>query len=283
MAVAEPDTSLAVASGPEATRLRVLAGGAVLVLLAVLAAGSALLVQRYEQRLYDRGRDIRDLRAGDAKNRQASRDAMILGLAKLADSRDSETGGHLERIRIFVRLLGTELIETHPEVDADFVEVLVEMCALHDIGKVGISDEVLHKPGPLTDEEREQIRRHPLIGGDTLLAVKRRWGDDEAFVTACEIVFAHHERWDGTGYPFGLKAEVIPISARIVSVADVYDALTSARVYKDALSHTRAAEIIRAGSGTQFDPDVVDAFNRAEESFRAYVDDPDREPSQGFV
>lgn len=201
--------------------------------------------------------------------RVQSRSAVILGLATLAESRDDATGRHLDRIRRYVRLLGEQLVDLHPEMDEEFLETIVETSALHDIGKVGIPDHVLLNPGQLTDAQREIVKKHTLIGGDTLLAVKRRWGDDAFLVTACEIVFAHHERFDGSGYPFGLRGETIPLAARIVSVADVYDALTNERVYKNALGHDEAARIIVEGRGSQFDPLVVDAFRRADAAFRA--------------
>lgn len=201
--------------------------------------------------------------------RLQSRSAVIQGLAKLAESRDDATGQHLDRIRQYVRILAEALREVHDEVDAEFVETVVETSALHDIGKVGVPDHVLLHPGELSDEQFEVIKRHTTIGGDTLLAVKRRWGDDPFLVTACEVVFAHHERYDGTGYPFGLAGDLIPLAARIVAVADVYDALTNRRVYKEALGHDAAAEMIESGRGTQFDPVIVDVFVETAEAFRA--------------
>jgi putative two-component system response regulator len=147
------------------------------------------------------------------------------------------------------------------------VNTIVDASVLHDIGKVGIPDHVLRHPHALSAEQREVVKKHTLIGGDTLLAVKRRWGHDEFLVTACEIAFAHHERYDGAGYPFGLAGDVIPISARIVAVADVYDALTTSRVYRGALSHEEACAFIAAGSGTRFDPVVVEAFLEVQSRF----------------
>ena len=145
--------------------------------------------------------------------------------------------------------------------------------ALHDIGKVGIPDAVLCKPGLLNDEERKIIQKHPVIGGDTLLALKRRVEEDTFLVTATEIAFAHHEKWDGTGYPFGLAKDDIALAARIVAVADVYDALTCARVYKKAMPHEKARQIILEGSGTHFDPDVVEAFRKTDERIQTTADE----------
>ena len=132
--------------------------------------------------------------------------------------------------------------------------------ALHDIGKVGIPDAVLKKPGKLTDEERKIMNSHTTIGGDTLIAVRQQWEQDEFLRTAAEIALAHHEKWDGSGYPYGRSGDTIGLSARIVAVADVYDALTSERVYKKAMPHEKAKGIIVEGSGAHFDPLVVEAF-----------------------
>lgn len=249
---------------------RIFAGGLLVacVLTGLLAAVTTLILQRYDNRLEIRNEHLNELVEERSLAVIQTRSAVILGMAKLAESRDDETGEHLERIRSYVRLLGDALIGVHPEVTSEFVDTITETSALHDIGKVGIPDRVLLKPGRLTDEEYKEIQRHPLIGGDALLAVKRQWGENTFLVTACEIAFAHHEKYDGSGYPFGLAADVIPLSARIVAVADVYDALTSKRVYKDAMSHEDAARVIEEGRGSHFDPLVVDAFHKIGESFR---------------
>ena len=199
----------------------------------------------------------------------ASRDAVIFAMAKLAESRDTDTGKHLERICRYVQILGRHMALNNPDIGDDWVETVTKTAALHDIGKVGIPDAVLCKPGRLTDDERTIIQKHPVIGGDTLLALKRRVEQDSFLVTATEIAFAHHEKWDGTGYPFGLAGDNIALAARIVAVADVYDALTCERVYKKAMSHEQARTIIVEGSGTHFDPDVVEAFEATEDEIRA--------------
>jgi HD-GYP domain-containing protein (c-di-GMP phosphodiesterase class II) len=191
-----------------------------------------------------------------------SRDAIIFSLARLAESRDNETGQHLERICRYVEMIAEELARERDDIDEHWVRTIAVTAALHDIGKVGVPDAVLLKPGRLTDDERQVIQTHTTIGGDTLLAIKQRLDDDTFLRTATEIAFAHHERWDGNGYPFGLAREDIALSARIVSVADVYDALTSKRVYKPGMSHEEASRIIIEGSGTQFDPEIVAIFER---------------------
>jgi putative two-component system response regulator len=200
------------------------------------------------------------------------RDMMIFSLAKLAESRDSDTGTHLERIREYSKVLATELMnwpKFESVVDAQFVELIYLTSPLHDIGKVGIPDSVLLKPGKLTSEEFEIMKRHTLIGGETLSASANAYPEAGFIKMALDITLKHHERWDGTGYPFQLRGEQIPLCARIVAIADVYDALTTKRVYKDAYTHEEAARIIYDSRGTHFDPDIVDAFAMVEEQMRA--------------
>jgi len=213
-------------------------------------------------------RDLKGHIEALARHRAGSREAMILALAKLAESRDDDTGKHLERICTYVELLVQEIARFRPDINGEWARTLPSTAALHDIGKVGIPDAVLRKPGTLTDEERRVMQAHTTIGGDTLIAVKQRWSEDAFLIMAAEIALAHHERWDGTGYPYGLAGEDIALSARIVAVADVYDALTSERCYKQAMPHEQAASIIRNGAGSHFDPNVVRAFEAVEARFR---------------
>jgi len=189
-----------------------------------------------------------------------ARDTLIFGLAKLAESRDTDTGAHLERIAAYCRILAEQLRATHPEMTDEWILNLQLASSLHDIGKVGIPDAVLLKPGKLTPDERRVIERHPAIGAEALEAILARDSSDALLRMARNIAASHHERWDGKGYPAGLRGEAIPREARIVSVADVYDALTSKRVYKPALSHPEAVAIVQRGRDTQFDPVVVDAL-----------------------
>ncbi len=199
------------------------------------------------------------------------RDMMIFSLAKLAESRDQDTGTHLERIREYSKVLATELMswpKFEHVVDAQFVELIYLTSPLHDVGKVGIPDSVLLKPGKLTPDEFEVMKRHTLIGGETLSASAQAYPEASFLKMALDIALKHHERWDGTGYPFQLKGEDIPLSARIVAVADVYDALTTKRVYKPAFTHETAADIIYKSRGSHFDPDLVDAFAKVEEQMR---------------
>ncbi len=196
------------------------------------------------------------------------RNTLIFALAKLAESRDSDTGEHLERIAAYCRVLGEQLRVSTPELTDQWILNLQLASSLHDIGKVGIPDAVLLKPGKLTPEERAVIERHPAIGAEALSAILARQPDDDLLLMARNIAACHHERWDGGGYPARVGGAGIPLEARIVSVADVYDALTSTRVYKPPMSHAEALAIIVAGRDKQFDPQVVDALIECEIVFQ---------------
>jgi len=206
----------------------------------------------------------KQVRAGLAK-----RNALIFGLAKLADYRDTDTGAHLERIGFYTRILADSLSSKHPQINAKWIDRIVLASSLHDIGKVGISDSILLKPGRLTPEERAEMEQHALIGADTLLAIRAKLGPDEFIDMGIEIAMSHHEKWDGSGYPFGIKGEAISLAARIVALADFYDAVTSERVYKSAMSHEEASDLIRELHGSHFDPDVADAFFANQNEFNA--------------
>ena len=198
-----------------------------------------------------------------------TQNAVIFGLAKLAESRDNDTGEHLDRIRSYVTILAKDLSQIVPEIDEEFVYNLALASSLHDIGKVGIPDSILLKPGRLTQEEREVMELHALIGGECLEAIQSRLGDNVFMQMAKQVAYYHHEWWNGRGYPHQLSGIKIPLVARIVAVADVYDALTSKRPYKQPMSHLESKAIICSGSGTQFDPEVVAAFLRHEDEFEA--------------
>lgn len=197
-----------------------------------------------------------------------SREALILGLAKLADLRDNDTGDHLERIREYVVMLAEALRGRFPIIDDAWIDRLRLAASMHDIGKVGVPDAVLLKRGKLTAEEYRLVQKHPNVGADTLISIREQFDKDPLVDMSIAVTLGHHERWDGKGYPLGLKGGDNSLAARIVSVADVYDALTAKRVYKPALPHDEAAKIIRSGSGTQFDPAVVEAFDRVADRMR---------------
>ncbi len=201
-----------------------------------------------------------------------TRDVAIFSLAKLAESRDPETGAHLERVQSYCRVLAQQLAASRGpagEINAQFVRLLYGTSPLHDIGKVGIPDSVLLKPGRLSDREFEIMKTHTTIGAETLDAALRRFPNALFLRMARDIAATHHEHFDGTGYPSGLKGRDIPLCGRIVAMADVYDALTSKRVYKDAFAHEIARSIIERESGSHFDPEIVAAFLAAEEHFVA--------------
>ncbi len=196
--------------------------------------------------------------------------AAVFSLAKLAESRDPETGEHLERIRSYARAIAEHLSEQpayEDMVDSAFVDAIYFTSPLHDIGKVGIPDDILLKPGKLSAEEFDTMKTHSNIGGETLQAAYEEAGPNTMLDMGRDIAFYHHERWDGKGYPTGLKGEEIPLAARIVSLGDVYDALRSKRPYKEGFSHEKSKEIIMEGRGTQFDPAVIDAFVAREDEF----------------
>jgi putative two-component system response regulator len=197
-----------------------------------------------------------------------SRDVLLFAMAKLTESRDVDTGMHLDRIREYCRVLALELAgwdKYRAEIDGEYVHLLYLTSPLHDIGKVGIPDSILLKPGPLTPEEFEVMKTHTTIGGETLNAVTQAHPEARYLSMARDIALTHHERFDGSGYPFGLSGTDIPLCGRLTALADVYDALTTRRVYKDKMSHADARLVIIEGSGTHFDPDVVHAFLKREE------------------
>jgi cyclic di-GMP phosphodiesterase len=212
------------------------------------------------------------IRAGERVLALETRDVAIFALAKLAESRDPETGAHLERVRRYAQALATQL-SRHPAyfdlVDDQYIQMLYLTSPLHDIGKVGIPDKVLLKPARLTSAEFDIMKTHTTIGAETLDAALREYPGATFLEMARDIAATHHERFDGSGYPAGLAGVEIPLCGRIVALADVYDALTSKRVYKDAFGHDSARDTIVKESGTHFDPDVVAAFLECEEQFLA--------------
>ena len=195
---------------------------------------------------------------------QMSQDLTFMALGSIAETRDNDTGNHIHRTRAYVEVMCRSL-SAHPRYCQKMTESMwaeiVKSSPLHDIGKVGIPDNILLKPGKLTAEEFELMKHHPAIGRDALNKAIERIGSGQSFLgTAIEIAYSHHEKWDGSGYPEGLQGDEIPLSARIMAVADVYDALISARVYKPAMTHENSVELICDGRGKHFDTDVVDSF-----------------------
>lgn len=203
---------------------------------------------------------------------QKTQDVTIMTLASLAETRDNETGGHILRTQRYVKALAEELKtdDRHRDYLSERnIDLLFKSAPLHDIGKVGVPDAILLKPGKLTDEEFKEMKKHPKLGCDSLRHAEDMLGESSFLNLAQEIAFTHHEKWDGSGYPRGLKGDEIPLSGRLMALADVYDALISERIYKRAFSHEEAKEIILEGRGSQFDPQVVDAFLAQEDEFLA--------------
>ena len=215
-------------------------------------------------------RHLNQLVEEKVKEISESQMATIFALAKLAESRDNDTRGHLERVQVYCRLLA-EKLSMHSEykdrINAAFIENIHKASPLHDIGKVGIEDAILLKPGKLTSEEFEKMKQHTLIGSNTLKEVYQKYPNN--FIrTGIDIAQSHHEKWDGSGYPEGLSGNDIPLSARIMALVDVYDALRSKRAYKDAISHEKTHAIIIQGRGKHFDPLIVEAFIKHEQEFK---------------
>ena len=191
--------------------------------------------------------------------------------ASLAETRDNETGDHIKRTQKYIAVLLNKLAEEniYPDcISKECIELMIKSAPLHDIGKIGVADRILLKPGKLTDEEFAEMKKHTVYGQQSLLKAEEEIEDESFLRFAREIAYTHHEKWDGTGYPEGISGDAIPLSGRIMAIADVYDALISKRVYKPPMTHSKAAAIIREGKGSHFDPVLVDVFCSTEENFR---------------
>jgi len=214
---------------------------------------------------------LEDLVLAQVKEITESQMATIFALAELAESRDEDTGKHLERVQIFCKILSQTLARTskyEKMIGASFIKELYFASPLHDIGKVAIPDIILLKPGKHTTEEFEIMKTHTTLGSETLQQVCEKYPNNSFINMGIDISRSHHERWDGTGYPDGLSGESIPLSARVMAIADVYDALRSKRCYKPAFSHEESIEIIFKSGGTQFDPNLIDALREIHEQFK---------------
>ena len=227
----------------------------------------------------DRNRVLQGMVLERTRELAATQDATILSMATLAETRDPETGRHLRRTQDYVRVLALELRD-HPrfreELDDHSIELLFKSAPLHDIGKVGVPDAILRKPARLTPEEFEEMKRHTLYGYEAIVATEGMLADQGLSPAAAsflrfarEVARSHHEKWDGSGYPDGLRGDGIPLSARLMAVADVYDALISRRAYKPGLGHAQTTAEILNGRGAHFDPDVVSAFQVRGDEFQA--------------
>jgi len=202
---------------------------------------------------------------------QELQDALIMALSDLVECRDTNTAGHAQRTSDYVARIVEQLItdgKYTAELTKNFVQDLVRAAPLHDIGKVGVKDALLNKPGRLTREEFEEMKKHTVFGATAITKAIRVLHDNSFLKVLRDMALSHHERWDGSGYPLGLSGENIPLSGRLLAIADVYDALVSVRPYKKASTHAEAVEIIRNGSGNHFDPLIATAFLRCEKDFQ---------------
>ncbi|HWQ08811.1 MAG TPA: CHASE2 domain-containing protein, partial [Holophaga sp.] len=254
--------------------LALLGGGACLLagrglflqpLLALLTvAGNFGLLTWWKSRTEERALGLR------TQELLQTQDLTIHSMAALGEARDPETGAHLRRTQHYVRVLALKLRENpkyRRQIDDDFVEALSKMAPLHDIGKIGIPDRILLKPEGLTEEEFEVMKSHTLVAGRIFEEARAEFGPNSFLVVAEEVCRGHHEKWDGSGYPLGLKGEEIPLAARIMALADVYDAAVSPRVYKDSIAPDVVAATLAAKSGTHFDPGIVVAFLAIQDDF----------------
>ncbi|MCX7029387.1 MAG: PAS domain S-box protein [Spirochaetes bacterium] len=236
----------------------------------VSSDGETIAWSIMERDLTDRVRLEKKLQESFEQIKNTQRHA-IFGFATLLEYREAETGTHLKRMEQFTRVIATGLAKLPKYADyitPDYIEDLCLSSVLHDVGKVGIEDAILMKPGKLTPEEFERVKQHAALGGDALRSMDKEITFQSFLTIGKEIASFHHERWDGTGYPTGRRGEQIPLSARIVALPDVYDALTSKRAYKEPIPHEEAMKIIASERGTHFDPDIVDVFLTEQETFQ---------------
>lgn len=249
---------------------------------------SQLTLKRAQDFLRDQNQYLESEIALRTREIEALQDVTILTMASLAETRDNETGNHIRRTSHYVKALAEQL-RAHPRfahfLSEKNITLLFKSAPLHDIGKVGIPDRILLKPGRFEPHEMEIMKTHTTLGRDAIVAAEKALGVTVDFLTfAKEIAYGHQEKWDGSGYPEGLAGDAIPISARLMAVADVYDALISRRVYKDGMSHAAAVAIILEGRGSHFDPDMVDAFMTLQQTFidiaARYADSDDDMRSQ---
>lgn len=293
------------------TRCSTLVGGGAMILLLFLIPAAALLVfSRYDIFISPassmvayvisfsllalaRFRTEELLEKRRKRELAAAQDCALVGLASLAETRDSETGNHIRRTQKYILILAEYLArQKNPafRLTAKEIDLLVKSSPLHDVGKVGVPDRILLKPGPLTESEFEEMKKHAVYGAEALARAEAASNitDEASFLrTAREIALTHHEKWDGSGYPQGLTATQIPVSGRLMALADVYDALVSVRIYKPAMSHREAAAIITEGRGTHFDPAIVDAFEALADQFsaiaEAYSDEKQTSAKRCFI
>ena len=233
---------------------------------------ASLRTKALQDQIFEYQQDLENKVSERTREVLRTQEVSVFCMAKLAESRDNETGDHVERVRLYAKELSTAMatLPKYAEViTTEFIDEIYKSSPLHDIGKVGIPDRILLKPGKLSAFEFDTMKSHARIGGDTLRAADLEAGGNSFLTMARDIAYHHHEKWNGQGYPNGLSGEDIPLAARMVALADVYDALSSKRPYKEPFSHEKSKAIVLEGRDEHFDPGVVDAFLAKEEAFIA--------------
>ncbi|MEJ2611784.1 MAG: two-component system response regulator [Candidatus Thiodiazotropha sp.] len=235
-----------------------------------------IYLSKARKQLADQNHLLEDMVQDRTQELSRTKDVAIYCMASLAETRDTETGKHILRTQHYILLLARKLKEQGlyaDYLDDTVLDLLYKTSPLHDIGKVGVADRILLKPGKLNPEEWELMKKHAQYGHDALLRAEQEFGTTDFLVMAREIAYTHHERWDGTGYPQGLKGNAIPVPGRLMAIADVYDALVNKRVYKEPYPHEQAVEIIHQASGSHFDPVMVEAFLSLQNEFKRIATD----------
>ena len=229
-----------------------------------------LLIEEQKKSLHDYNENLKNMVYEKTEKIMILQEAILSTIAEFVEFRYNTTGGHIERTKLYIKALLEKMAERG--VYADIVggwdvKLIVQSAQLHDVGKIKIPDSILAKPGKLTEDEFEIIKRHPVLGRETINKIAKKVDESDLLQHASIMAYSHHERWNGTGYPLGLKGEAIPLEGRIMAIVDVYDALISDRPYKKAYVHEQAVEIIRKGKGTQFDPALVELFSEISSIF----------------
>ncbi len=258
--VHQPVSGLEAASAHVTSSMLTSMLGITVLLVALTAALAMFLTRAHDKTMRQWNSNLEETVAERSQQLVHSHRTVLFGIAKLAEHRDNDTGKHVERMCAYTRILAEEYAERFGGLSPQWVEDIEIAAAMHDIGKVSIPDSILLKPGKLTAEEFDQMKTHAVVGQKALLAVREQADDTTLLDLGIEIAGAHHERWNGKGYPEGTAGDRIPLSARIVAVADVFDALMSKRVYKPAMPFDEVCDIIRSESGEHFDPAVVQCF-----------------------
>lgn len=243
-----------------------------IILIDVLVSG---ITQRNAE-MIDKQKELSDQVTHEMERRTQMQNRVIEDLAAVIETRDVGTGEHVIRTKYYVGLIAREM-QKYPKykdvLTDEYITQIENSAPLHDVGKIAIRDAILLKPGKLTDEEFEEMKKHSAKGGEMINNIFSNLDDEKFFRIAYDIAVSHHEKWNGTGYPNGLKGEDIPLSGRIMAIADVYDALTSKRVYKDSMPPEKAFDIIVEGRGTHFDPDIIDVVITIKDKFISYVNE----------